>query len=89
MGYNTNRIKERAEEFESQYHKAMTDELEEQIGTYLDGREAEYVSTEDIEEIVVNWKDALPEIGDWCFDKVQSELDDIGDMKYEESRDRD
>ena len=81
----TRDIKARAEEFESQYDEAMIEELVNMVRDELEG-----MSVDDIDEdlwmgIFDSWE--LPDVGEWCFDKVQSELDDIGDQRYQQMKD--
>ncbi len=82
----TNQWKAKAEEYEDKYDDEMVEDLENQLLDYLKDMTVDEVSSEDVEELVVNWKDALPEIGQWCFDQVQSEIDTINDQRYEEAK---
>ena len=88
MGRHSRMIKERAAEFDDQYDETMIEELKEVLADMLDGLDPTAVSSELIEETVVEWQDRLPDINDWCFDQVNNELDEIGDQKMEEARDR-
>ena len=80
-------LKARAEEFEDQYAEAMAENVLDNIKDYLDSMEPEEW---DREELEIRLNDSLDDITDrsqWCFDKVQSEEDDIGGAKYEAMRD--
>ncbi len=87
MGMNSRKIKNRAIEFEEEYNERMIEELMEQISTYVDGIDPISVSSELIEEIVVEWQDRLPDVSDWCFMMVENELADTGDAKYQSFKD--
>lgn len=88
MGYNANRIKERAAEFEDQYNDTMIKELNEQLDECIKGEDVVDIDPDDIMEIVTEWKNKLPDIGDWCFTQVDNELSDIGDQQRDAERDR-
>jgi len=87
MGYNTNRLKERAMEFEEQYDEEMIEDLIEKIKESLDGQEASGIYSTELEELITEWRDSLPDINEWCWDKVNSELDEIGDQQRDLERD--
>lgn len=68
---------------------------------WLDGMEASDIDDDFAEEIAAGLTDAdqetfmgivtnftLEDVNDWCWNKVNNEIADIGDQKYEEQRDR-
>ena len=83
----TNQLKARAEEFLAEYDEEMIDELQLRLIQYLEDLTVDDVDTLEITDIVDDWVSQLPEAYDWAYDKVQSELDDIGDQKYQACKD--
>ncbi len=80
-------IKARAEEFEEQYDDAMTDKFNEEFREFIEPmlKTEDAISEDDIQGFMDSF--TVDDISDWCFDRVQSELDDIGDMKYQQCKD--
>ena len=83
----TRDLKARAEEFLTEYDEEMVEELQDRLKQYLEDRTVDDVDTLEITDIVDDWVSQLPEAYDWAYDKVQSELDDIGDAKYQQMKD--
>jgi nitrate reductase assembly molybdenum cofactor insertion protein NarJ len=85
----TRDLKALAEEKLDGYDEAMIDDLLTAFKHELDGQVVEDVNEEWIVEIFSNWQETTPLPFDWAYDEVQSELDDIGDQKYQEWKERD
>ena len=83
----TRDLKARAEEFLTEYDEEMVEELQDRLKQYLEDLTVDDVDTLEITDIVDDWVSQLPEAYDWAYDKVQSELDDIGDQKYQAYKD--
>ncbi len=77
-----------AEQYAEGYDEDMIDDLKTIIWDYLDGQEAQDVDAMEIHEIVEKWRADMPEVFDYAFDKVESVIDDIGDQRMEEERER-
>ena len=83
----TNQLKARVETFEDQYDEAMIDDLKEVINNLLDDQSVDDIDLDEIYVEMQAWDSKRPTMWDWCFDQVQSELDDIGDQKYQAYKD--
>ncbi len=83
----TRDIKARAEMYVEDYDEEMIDDLNYMLSGYINGKEAEDIDSTEIYEIVEHWNMKRPEPWDWAYDKVTSELDDIGDQKYQAMKD--
>lgn len=87
MHIRTRDLKNRAEELLDNYDEAMIDDLIQLVIDELKGMTVEEIEDEDFWlGIIQSWSPQDPD--EWSFDAVQSELDDIGDQKYEEEKDR-
>ena len=82
----TRDIKARAEELANGYQEARDIEFNEQFRDMF-SIESEIITEDDLQGFLDNF--TFPEEGDWAYDQVQSELDDIGDQRYQEWKDRD
>jgi len=82
----TNQLKAAAEEYLSEYDEAMIYELLKMAKDELDGMTVEEIDEDLWLGIFQSWNPQQPD--EWAFDKVQSDLDDIADQKYEEEKDR-
>ncbi len=82
----TNQIKARAEELLDNYQEARDVEFNEQFRDMF-SIESEIITEDDLQGFLDNF--TFPEEYDWAYDQVQSELDDIGDQKYQEYKERD
>jgi hypothetical protein len=89
MGYNVNRIKQRAEELAEGYEEARDEAFNEEFRDFLCDEEfvmnSEQITYDDIQGFLDNF--TFPDEGEWSCDKAQSELDDIGDQQYEQWKD--
>ena len=91
----TRDFKARAEEFEDQYEdardEAFNDEFLIEFTPIFSKQYGMNLSNIITEEDVQGFLDSFtfPDEADWCADQVQSELDDIGDQKYQEWKERD
>ena len=86
MGYNTNRIKQRAEELAEGYEEARDEAFDEEFTfEFTEDGILKFVTYDDIQGFLESF--SFPSEGEWSMDKVQSELDDIGDQKYEQWKD--
>ncbi len=83
----TKDLKARAEEFLAEYDEEMVEDLIQVIRDSLQGLTVEDISEDNIFDDIQEWKSKLPEAYNWAYDKVQSELDDIGDAKYQQMKD--
>ena len=91
MGYNTKRIKARAEElvegYEDARDMAFNDEFKDMFMEHFVGKTLPHntINEDDIQGFLDSF--SFPDEDEWAFDQVQSELDDIGDQKMEEYKD--
>jgi len=83
----TNQIKARAEELAEGYQDARDEAFNDEF--YDEFTDTGMLTTSLTEDDVQGFLDSFtfPDKWDWAFDAVQSELDDIGDQKYEQMRD--
>ena len=77
-----------AEEMCEKYDEVMIDNLLEQMKDELEGMEVDDIDEDIIEEIWMNWKEKLPDRGEWCFDEAMDRCNDAMEQRYEEARDR-
>ena len=82
----TRDIKARAEELADGYQEARDVEFNEQFRDMF-SIESEIITEDDLQGFLDSF--TFPDEGDWAYDQVQSELDDIGDQKYQEYKERD
>ena len=86
MGFNTNRIKARAEELLEGYQDARDEEFSNQLKDFMsEYLDHQAVNEDDLQGFIDNFE--FPNEDEWAFDEVQSELDDIGDQQYEQMKD--
>ena len=87
----TRDFKARAEELTDGYEEARDAEFNSQFLDFIlpPGGVKDCKAISFTEDDVQGFLDSFdfPEQWDWAYDKVQSELDDIGDQKYEQMRD--
>ena len=91
MGYNVNKMKKRAEELAEGYQDARDEAFSDEfIDMFmLTDENGEVLMKTFTEDDIQGFLDSFtfPDEGDWAFDAVQSELDEIGDQKYEMLKD--
>ena len=86
MGYNTNRIKERAEELLEGYQEARDEAFYEEFeDIFVVNGALTPITEDDVQGFMDSF--TFPDEWDWAFDAVQSELDDIGDQQYQQWKD--
>ncbi len=83
----TNELKRMAEDELDNYDDEMIEELQDQLKDYLDGISIEEVDSTEVYDLIEAWETALPDPGEWAFDKVQSKEDDAGDAAYDRYKD--
>ena len=81
-GRYRNILKKSAEDHLEDYDKEMIDDLQNQITNYLYGQTVEEVSHEDIETIIVNWQDALPDAGQWAGEQAYNEYEEAMENQH-------
>ncbi len=87
----SNELKRRMEEVEEGYDEAREEDFDGQFrdmfNTYFTTKTGMHLSV--TEDDVQGFMDSFtfPSETDWCYDKVMSELDDIGDQQHEQMRD--
>ncbi len=69
-------LKKSAEDHFENYDREMIDDLQDQITDYLYDQTIEDVDHEDIETIIVNWKDKLPDAGQWAGEQAYNEYEE-------------
>ncbi len=77
-------LKKSAEDHLENYDKEMIDDLQDQITDYLYGQTIEDVDHEDIETIIVNWKDQLPDAGQWAGEQAYNEYEEAMDSRWDD-----
>lgn len=78
-------IKARAEELAEGYEDARAEAFITELSDLMDALHVDDMDIDFFQGFIDSF--TFPEEGDWAFDAVQSELDDIGDAKYEQMRD--
>ncbi len=83
----TRNYKAKLEEYEKQYQEARDEEFNDQFVDFITGTPTDDKLTEDD---VQGFLDSFtfPDEVDWCADQLQSEIDTIGDQKYQEWKER-
>ena len=81
-------IQARAEEYEDDYEEARDEEFNDQLRDFLCTEENIIDNTILTEDDIRGFLDSFtfPDVSDWCFDRVQSEIDDYEDAKYEQMK---
>ena len=77
-----------AEEFYEKYDEEMIEELLEQMKDELEGMEVDDIDEDLIEEIWINWKEKLPDRGEWSYSMANDRCEEAMEQRYEEARDR-
>ncbi len=83
----TNQIKARAEEFveSGEYEEEKAEAFKQELNDYLDSMTVEDMDIDFFQGFLDTF--SFPDEDDWAYNKVQAELDDIGDQMYEQMRD--
>lgn len=86
MRYRVRDMKARAEELLDGYQDARDHEFNLYIRKELEEwSDDEEITEEDLVTLVGSFK--FPEEGDWAWDAVQSEIEDVEDQRHEQMRD--
>ena len=85
MGRYTNMMKERAEELLEGYEDAKAVAFMTELDGEMDGMDVSEMDIDFFQGFIDSF--TFADEGDWAFDAVQSELDDIGDQMHEQARD--
>ena len=83
----TRDLKALAEQKLEQYDEAMIDQLVDMLTDELSNMSVEEIDEEFLTEVFYNWKNNLPDEGEWAFDEVQSDYDDYCEAKYDAWKD--
>ena len=83
----TRDVKDLAEKKIEDYDEIMIQDLINMLNDELDGLSVEEVDQELMEEIFYNWKQDLPDPGEWAFDEVLSDYESYCESKADEARD--
>jgi len=83
----TNQLKALAEDYLQEYDEAMIEDLLQIAKDELEGMTVEEIDEDFWLGIFQSWNPQDPD--EWAYEKVQSHLDDIGDQKYQEWKERD
>ena len=86
-GRHRNILKKSAEDHLENYDKEMIDDLQNQITDYLYAQTVEDVDHEEIETIISNWKDKLPDPGEWAGDQAYNDYEDAMEDRCEKAID--
>ncbi len=79
------RMEEVEEGYDEAYEEAFSLEFRDFIKPML--HDNDVITEDDLQGFLDSF--TFPDQADWCYDKVQSELDDIGDQRYQQHKERD
>ena len=77
-----------AERLEDQYDEEMIDNLLTIMHDRLKGLSIDTIDEDLLEEIWLDWKEKLPDPGEWAYDMAVDRCIDAQEAKYDEMRDR-
>jgi len=84
----TRDYKAKLEEYENQYQEARDDVFDQEFTLeFVENNTLMYITEDDIQGFLDSF--TFPDEADWCAIQVQNELETIGDIKYQEWKDRD
>ena len=79
-------MEDRANDLVESYDEAMINDLIELMKIELEGLALADIDEDLVEDIWINWKENLPEPGDWALGEAEGEYDSYVEDSYESLR---